>query len=91
MYITVYMRSAECAILANRATREINNLLDDNTPERCESHRPPHPTNLDSEGYSHVFLVYMPFAYSSPTSTASTSRLMSLLPVGRVSPSIFQL
>jgi hypothetical protein len=41
VYITVYMRSADCAILAACATREINNLLDDNTPERCESHRPP--------------------------------------------------
>jgi len=41
VYITVYMRSAECAILAACATREINNLLDDNTPERCASHRPP--------------------------------------------------
>jgi len=77
VYIAVYTRSAECAILADCATREINNLLDDNTPERFESHRPPHTTNLDSDGYSHVFLVYMLFASSSRSRTAlHPSRLL---------------
>jgi len=66
VYIAVYMRSADCATVAVCATREMNNLLDDDTPERFESHRPPHPTNLDSQSDSHVLLVYMLFAYSSP-------------------------